>query len=128
MTNSGLLIISCILLAVGLCTQAFAPRSAMTTIRTTSTISRSRSLSAGSSFVIDRTAWDFVDDVFLITTTQKENQRLERTKEQLESVNLWERVKVRTFKPDDEDRVRGCYTSHIAVLEGIYLYLYLSGI
>jgi hypothetical protein len=68
--------------------------------------------------LISRDRWDFVDDVFLITTTQKENSRLDRTKEQLEKVNLWDRVKVRTFKPDDADRVRGCYTSHIAVLEG----------
>jgi hypothetical protein len=37
----------------------------------------------------------------------------------LEKVNLWDRVKVRQFKPDDEDRVRGCYTSHIAVLKEI---------
>ncbi len=63
--------------------------------------------------------WSFIDGVYLITTTQKENLRLEKTKSELESVGLWDRVKVRFFEPDDEDRVRGCYTSHISVLQEI---------
>lgn len=37
----------------------------------------------------------------------------------LVQVQLWNKVNVRTFKTDDEDRVRGCYTSHIAVLKEI---------
>jgi hypothetical protein len=61
--------------------------------------------------------WSFIDDVYLITTTQKDNQRLQSTQEQLEKVDLWGRVNVRVFTPDDGDRVRGCYTSHMKVLE-----------
>ena len=74
--------------------------------------------SSSSVAVID---WKFFDDVYLITTTQKDSQRLERTRQELEKVDLWERVNVREFKPDDEDRVRGCYTSHIAVLKEIQM-------
>ena len=35
----------------------------------------------------------------------------------LADVGLRDRVEVRTFARDDGDRIRGCYTSHIAVLE-----------
>ena len=66
------------------------------------------------------TNWDFIDDVYLITTTQPNNIRLENTQKELQSVNLWNnKINIRTFKPDDEDRVRGCYTSHISVLKEI---------
>jgi hypothetical protein len=51
--------------------------------------------------------WDFADDIFLITTTEQGSERLEKTKQQLEKVNMMQKVKIRTFKPDDEDRVRG---------------------
>lgn len=57
--------------------------------------------------IIPKERWDFADDIYLITTTEKGSERLERTKEQLEKVNMLEKVKIRTFKPDDEDRVRG---------------------
>ena len=63
--------------------------------------------------------WNFLDDVYLITTTNKENLRLEKTQIELESVDLNKNVQIRTFKPDDDDRVRGCYTSHISVLQEI---------
>ena len=62
--------------------------------------------------------WSFADEVYLITTTAS-SSRLDRTKEQLQRVGLSDRVQVRVFKPDDEDRVRGCYTSHIKVLQEI---------
>lgn len=61
--------------------------------------------------------WDFVDSIYLITTTKSDPNRLLRTKSELEDVNIWKRVKVITFQPDDEDRIRGCYTSHIKVYE-----------
>lgn len=61
--------------------------------------------------------WDFVDSIYLITTTTSDPNRLLRTKKELEAVNIWNRVKVLTFQPDDEDRIRGCYTSHIKVYE-----------
>ena len=65
--------------------------------------------------IIPSERWDFADDIFLITTTAKDSARLERTKEQLEKVNMMKKVKIRTFQPDDEDRVRGeilmsCYS------------------
>ncbi len=64
--------------------------------------------------------WGFVDDVFLITTTQPNNERLELTKQQLNKCNLWsQNVLVRQFQPDDGDRVRGCYTSHVAIMQEI---------
>ena len=57
--------------------------------------------------IIPKERWDFADDIYLITTTEKGSQRLERTKEQLDKVNMLDKVKRRTFSPDDEDRVRG---------------------
>lgn len=57
--------------------------------------------------VIPKERWDFADDIFLITTTEQGSERLEKTKQQLEKVNMMKKVKIRTFKPDDEDRVRG---------------------
>lgn len=63
--------------------------------------------------------WSFLDAVYVITCPQPDgtNPRLGRAREILRQVGLESRVEVREFQPDDEDRVRGCYTSHIAVLE-----------
>ena len=76
--------------------------------------------------------WTFLDDVYLITTTPAASptatatatpstDRLSRTAEQLRSIGLWARAEagVRRFAPDNEDRVRGCYTSHVAVLQEV---------
>jgi hypothetical protein len=71
------------------------------------------------SIAIEKINWDFLDGAYLITTSQIENKRLEKTKFELESVNLWDKIIIRTFPTDDEDRVRGCYTSHIQVLQEI---------
>ena len=60
--------------------------------------------------------WDFMDGIYLITTTAKDTPRLDQTKIELGKVGLLDKVKVRIFAPDNEDRVRGCYTSHINVL------------
>lgn len=69
---------------------------------------------------IPSSSWNFIDAVYLITTvTNTPNDRLEKTKDALSTVNLLDRVRVRSFKPDDVDRVRGCYTSHISVLQEI---------
>ena len=57
--------------------------------------------------------------LFSFFTAVQVNERLQRTKSELEKANLWKRVKVRSFQTDDEDRVRGCYSSHIAVLTEI---------
>lgn len=64
------------------------------------------------------TDWSFIDAVYLITTDIG-GDRFESTKAELQRVNLWDKVSVKTFKADNEDRVRGCYTSHIAVLKEI---------
>lgn len=64
-------------------------------------------------------SWSFLDGVYLITTDKSNNIRLEQTRAALRAVNLLDKVKVKTFKTDDEDRVRGCYTSHIKVLEEV---------
>ena len=63
--------------------------------------------------------WSFIDAAFLITCPQADgsNPRLERAWRQLEAVGLDARTEVREFGTDDDDRIRGCYTSHIAVLE-----------
>ena len=66
-------------------------------------------------------SWDFVDSVFLITCPSADgsNERLQRAQEVLTSVGLGNCVEVREFDRDDTDRVRGCYTSHIAVLQEV---------
>lgn len=60
--------------------------------------------------------WSFLDRVYLITTDKSDKSRLGQTKAALERVNLWNKVVVKTFPTDDEDRVRGCYSSHMKVL------------
>lgn len=85
-----------------------------------SDIRSSKSFHSHRSLDMQTTAdWSFLDGVYLITTSLNGNQRLEHTKEQLIDVGIWDRVNVKVFPPDNEDRVRGCYTSHIAVLDEI---------
>jgi len=66
-----------------------------------------------------RVDWSFLDAAFLITVPNVDgsNPRLPRAMSVLEQVGLSDLVEVREFERDDEDRVRGCYTSHVAVLE-----------
>ena len=63
--------------------------------------------------------WSFLDAAFLITcpSTDGSNPRLQKAMTQLQAVGLSDRTEVREFATDDEDRIRGCYTSHITVLE-----------
>jgi len=63
--------------------------------------------------------WSFIDAAYLITCPQADgsNPRLDRAWEQLEAVGLAPLTEVAEFGTDDDDRVRGCYTSHITVLE-----------
>eukprot|EP01038_Epipyxis_sp_PR26KG_P014984 gene14984-20157_t len=70
---------------------------------------------------VDLSQWDFIDDIFLITTKQDNNQRLDRTQAEIASATeeLWNKIKIRKFDVDKEDKVRGCYTSHIKVIEEI---------
>jgi len=62
--------------------------------------------------------WSFLDAVYLITCPNADpnGERLQTTKSLLEQVGLLDRVEVKEFDTDDEDRIRGCYTSHISVL------------
>lgn len=62
--------------------------------------------------------WSFIDESFLITCPDADgtNPRLEKTQALLQQVGLKDLTEVREFARDDEDRVRGCYASHIAVL------------
>jgi len=60
-----------------------------------------------------------LDACFLITCPSADgsNPRLETAMAQLRAVGLADRTEVREFGTDDEDRIRGCYTSHVTVLE-----------
>jgi len=63
--------------------------------------------------------WSFLDRVYLITcpNADPDGKRLERAQEILKEANLLEMVETKAFDTDDEDRVRGCYASHISVLK-----------
>jgi len=60
-----------------------------------------------------------VDAAFIISCPNADgsNPRLAGIRPLLAEVGLGDRVEVREFPKDDNDRIRGCYTSHIAVLE-----------
>jgi len=62
--------------------------------------------------------WSFLDAVYLITCPNAEggSNRLDRAKNILDKVDLLDGVKIKQFETDDENRIRGCYTSHMAVL------------
>lgn len=62
--------------------------------------------------------WSFLDATYVITCPAADgtNPRLDNARRTLSEVGLDE-FEPCEFQPDDEDRVRGCYTSHIAVLE-----------
>jgi len=63
--------------------------------------------------------WSFIDAAYLITCPQPDgtNPRLDAAWKQLQAVGLDSRTEVCEFGTDDDDRIRGCYTSHISVLE-----------
>lgn len=78
--------------------------------------------------VIPKERWDFADDIFLITTTEQGSERLEKTKQQLEKVNMMKKVKIRTFKPDDEDRVRGEKLSSYFLITDVEYFIFVIGV
>lgn len=64
--------------------------------------------------------WSFIDQVYLITCPNADvnSERLTNTMETLASVGLTkDKVQIREFETDDDDRIRGCYTSHLSVLK-----------
>ena len=75
----------------------------------------------------DNYNWDFLDAVYLITCDKEEANnkdenvddelsRLNGVKEILNNINLLDKVQIINFETDDTDRVRGCYTSHIEII------------
>lgn len=65
--------------------------------------------------------WSFLDGVYLITCPNADpnGERLSRAKAILDDVGLLDKVQVKEFDTDDENRIRGCYTSHISVLSDV---------
>ena len=63
--------------------------------------------------------WSFVDKVYLITCPNADpgSVRLNKARDILDQVGLQNQVEIKAFDTDDEDRIRGCYTSHISVLK-----------
>lgn len=67
--------------------------------------------------------WDnTIDSCYLITCPKAEGGELryKRSLEILNRVELASRTVIKEFDTDDEDRIRGCYMSHIRVLEEAY--------
>lgn len=62
--------------------------------------------------------WSFLDAAYLITCPNADpgSARLTRTLGILSDLGLSDIVEIKTFDTDDEDRIRGCYDSHIAVM------------
>lgn len=69
--------------------------------------------------------WSFIDKTYLITCPNADpgSTRLNKARRILDSVGLLDRVEVKEFQTDDEDRIRGCYTSHITVMKDALEYL-----
>lgn len=65
--------------------------------------------------------WSFLDSVCLIhcPNGDVDGSRIKSTKGILDEVNLLDSVTIKEFDTDDEDRVRGCYSSHISVFRDI---------
>lgn len=61
--------------------------------------------------------WSFLDSIYLITCPNGDidGTRIKSTQSILDDVNLLDRITTKEFETDDEDRVRGCYTSHVSV-------------
>lgn len=65
--------------------------------------------------------WSFLDGVYLITcpNADPEGERIEKAQRFLDGAGLLDRVQIKEFDTDDENRIRGCYTSHISVMRDI---------
>ena len=65
--------------------------------------------------------WSFLDGVYLITCPNADpgGERIEKAKEILGSVGLLDKLEVKEFATDDENRIRGCYTSHLKTMKYI---------
>lgn len=65
--------------------------------------------------------WSFLDGVYLVHCPNGDidGSRMESSRETLSNVNLLDKLQVKEFDTDDEDRIRGCYTSHLTVYRDI---------
>jgi hypothetical protein len=65
--------------------------------------------------------WSFLDGVYLVHCPNGDidGSRMKSTKETLSDVNLLDKLTVKEFDTDDDDRIRGCYTSHLTVYRDI---------
>lgn len=65
--------------------------------------------------------WSFLDGVYLITCPNADpgGERLQKAKSILDKAGLLDKVQVKEFDTDDENRIRGCYNSHISVLSDV---------
>ena len=120
------------LLSFALChtAEGFQSNPRTTSNRQTTRPFRTRSLSLGASLdtITQEDAsrvvsldWSFLDGVYLITCPNADpgGARLERAKAILDGVGLLEKLQIKEFNTDDENRIRGCYTSHISVLADV---------
>jgi len=85
-------------------------------------LSGTSSQSALHYYLVNDLDWSFLDAVYIITCPNADQggRRLAQTKSIVNQVGISksvEHVLVQNFETDDEDRVRGCYNSHIAILE-----------
>jgi len=62
-----------------------------------------------------------IDKGYLITCPNADpnGERLKRSKDIIQKTGLDQIVQVKTFQTDDEDRIRGCYNSHISIYKSI---------
>ena len=77
----------------------------------------SRSAAPSSTSTSAALDWSFVDSVYLIhcPNGDPDGTRIQSTQSILGQVDLLDSTMIKEFDTDDEDRVRGCYTSHISV-------------
>ena len=73
----------------------------------------------GSVAATSKLDWSFIDAVYLITcpNADPDSVRLNNAKGILSDLGLMDKVEIKEFETDDEDRIRGCYTSHVSVLQ-----------
>ncbi|KAG7367952.1 hypothetical protein IV203_030695 [Nitzschia inconspicua] len=92
-----------------------ATTAATTTATTTTTTS---DIANDKSVALD---WSFLDGVYLIhcPNGNAAAQRLSSTETILNNVNLLDKTILKEFQTDDENRIRGCYTSHLSVYRDI---------
>mmetsp|Transcript_14580 Transcript_14580/g.40513 ORF Transcript_14580/g.40513 Transcript_14580/m.40513 type:complete len:428 (-) Transcript_14580:1709-2992(-) len=76
---------------------------------------------ASSSVTTTPLDWSFLDSVCLIhcPNGDVEGSRIKSTRNILDDINLLDATTIKEFETDDEDRVRGCYTSHVSVFKDL---------